>query len=579
MAELPRYRPLGVALAPAPRIDYAGAGAAEARGWQSMSQALDRMSSYAFEEAGKRAEREGEAFGYKLEVTPEQLKAAAESGRSIDDIVGDPGTIFGAASRASVGLRLKTQLEGQAREDLSTLAAMIEGGERVDTEDLKVKIDGMMAGHADVLSQIDPKLAYNYRATVGTLASSVYKNALEQEYKLRSAALLTQVDRAVEQTERALQQIYKADKGATKEVDGVTVYVADVEADLALQSLLNSAIETNDVTVIGKITAGVKELKENAKINALREFARENMGKVDLNNGVFGDKTALYQSLDEDGKAAVRNAVRDEKTAQYNAATQERLSIEALDKKMGNMLVAELQSMPQDDPRRLEVFNQLDTLMSFGRFTLSPADREALQNPQIKLPQSNPYLFHSAKKKIVTGQFRSESDVEVYATQNNINVEDRVKLIEEYQRYAKAAQSGALRIIQLDKNVLDPVAATPDQAALVGAALRDVNRLNDERNQERASRGEPLETLEQTAQWYIGGKVDQARVDELAEAKKNLIQVGREEKIEFNFENADLAALKDFQKQLPTMSNLNKSQRNNIQLRLNAYIKALEKAQ
>ena len=40
---LPRYRPLGVSLAPAPRIDYAGAGAAEARGYQQMSQALARL--------------------------------------------------------------------------------------------------------------------------------------------------------------------------------------------------------------------------------------------------------------------------------------------------------------------------------------------------------------------------------------------------------------------------------------------------------------------------------------------------------------------------------------------------------
>ena len=75
MAEkLPRYRPLGVSIPSVPTVDYVSAGAAAARGWQSMSAALDKMSGFALSEAGRQRKLEWEEAGLKApESVLEQL--------------------------------------------------------------------------------------------------------------------------------------------------------------------------------------------------------------------------------------------------------------------------------------------------------------------------------------------------------------------------------------------------------------------------------------------------------------------------------------------------------------------------
>jgi len=575
MAELPRYRPLGVALAPAPRVDYAGAAATEARGWQSMSQSLDRMSNYAFEEAAKRAEREGTEFGYKLDITPEQFKAAVESGRSVDDIIGDPGTVFGAASRASVGLRLKTQLEGQARENLSVLAAMVDGGEKLDTEDLKIKIDGMMAGHAEILSQIDPKLAYNYRATVGTLASSVYKGALEQEYKLRSAILLSQVGPAIEDTTRLVQRIYNADQGASTIIDGVSVYAAHAEADVALKSLLDSAIETNDTSVIAAVSKETKEIKKNAIINALQKYARENPKAVDINNGIFGNKTALYQSLDENDKEAVRDAARDENTARYN----ERIQAITLASKQAtieyNQLSAQIISMSPDDPRRESLVRKVEALARSGYMSISEDDLNNFKNPASKMRPSDPTAVSSTERLIILGQFPNVTDLEIYVNNQNINIKDKVSLIEKQQAYEKSVRDGVLKDVMIARSIINPNNMTKDQSLLVGKAVREIYEENDKVNQERKAKGQPLEDLRTTARNYLSNKETANLEENLINARAALNQAANDLRLTVNLSDHDVSQLQEFLPTIDKMANLSKSQKQDLKERVNYMIKAL----
>jgi hypothetical protein len=103
MAEkLPRYRPLGVSIASVPAIDFAGAKM-KARGFDQTAAALDKISSFAFKKAGEYKVEEAQKFRYDNPVTAEQLQTAISSGRDIDEIIGDNYTIFGRASRATVG--------------------------------------------------------------------------------------------------------------------------------------------------------------------------------------------------------------------------------------------------------------------------------------------------------------------------------------------------------------------------------------------------------------------------------------------------------------------------------------------
>ena len=184
MAEkLPRYRPLGVSIASMPSIDYMTAAKMKARGFDQTAAALDKLSSFAFAKAGEYKVEEAQKFRYDNPVTAEQLQTAISSGRDIDEIIGDNYTIFGRASRATVGVQLRTELESQARSQMSAISAALDSGMDLDVDQLRSQFEGMISGHSDLLAEVDPSEAYKYSAVVNTLAAPIYKNALVQEYK------------------------------------------------------------------------------------------------------------------------------------------------------------------------------------------------------------------------------------------------------------------------------------------------------------------------------------------------------------------------------------------------------------
>lgn len=179
MAErFPRYRPLGIGVASMPRIDYASAGAAEARGLERMSSALSKMSQFAFEEAGKRAKREGLEYGAQNAPTQQQIKDSIESGEPLQQI-GDDFTVFGQAARAAALSAVSNEVEVLGRKAIADLQLATREG-RLTPDQFTTEVNASIDGYASVLSDFSQAEARKMRATLATLGNTVFVSASKE---------------------------------------------------------------------------------------------------------------------------------------------------------------------------------------------------------------------------------------------------------------------------------------------------------------------------------------------------------------------------------------------------------------
>ena len=89
MAELPKYRPLGVSIPSIPDVDFVSAGRAQGEVYRSLGKSLDVMVDYVYKRKVAQTKREAAKYAFENPVTAEQIQDAISQGRDIEEIVGD----------------------------------------------------------------------------------------------------------------------------------------------------------------------------------------------------------------------------------------------------------------------------------------------------------------------------------------------------------------------------------------------------------------------------------------------------------------------------------------------------------
>ena len=187
MAELPRYQQTGLLPGDTTRLDFADVkeSISMSKGIQS---SLDRMSTFAFKEAGERAQREGAQYGAENQPGVEQVMLAIEEGKSPAELFVKPGTAFGDAARKVQATQLRTELEVRGRQDLARLSATLDAGP-VDMKEVTTQIKGLTDGFSRALASIDPEESLRFRASMATAGNAVYTKATEKTAKIYQEGL------------------------------------------------------------------------------------------------------------------------------------------------------------------------------------------------------------------------------------------------------------------------------------------------------------------------------------------------------------------------------------------------------
>lgn len=414
MAELPRYRPLGASIPSIPTVDFTATGRAQAGVFESVSRGLDVMSRYVASQAEARTKVEAAQWAYDRDLTAEQLTAALESGQSVDQILGDPTTVFGSVSIATTADKLSADLTADARMRLADLSARIDGGADLDINSEMADINSLSAGYADLLSTLDPKVASSFSASVATLSAPVYQKGLERQIKLATSVKMASAEATMAALPGILEDYFETDKGSV--VIGSDMLVSEGQAATAIEAVSKELLRTNDAAFFTEQTGKFPEMIATAKINVLSNYAVELPAAKRmsaLRTGDFGDKTALFNTLTDEQKITLRKQVRDEIAARQAADDQTRKD---------NVLVAKQDAVDhvinylgngeQDD---------IDALAEIARVYPEVIDGQgiaSLVKNRIEISQpgyyeaENPAGVFSLRAKIISGQITDYATLE-----------------------------------------------------------------------------------------------------------------------------------------------------------------------
>jgi hypothetical protein len=326
MAKDLRYRPLGVAIPSVPGVNFTTAANARARSYDAIGNALNAMSDYAYKKAVKQTEREAAKYAFENPVTAEQIEDAISQGRDLDEIVGDPDTVFGAVTTATAAQQLTTELQMEADKAASSYSAMIDAGMDIDIPKMQQDMRAMIDGHTDLIAGIDPGQALKYNASANTSASAVYKSALQNKLKIIQTQKIVRAD-------MALAEMPNKFKGILQDIesDGDT---SDILLRLAQEGAkyVDFAINTGDKTYAVNKSEEIQEELSKAKIGVLLDFANTPGNGRQALAGNFGNRyNVLYSTLSDEEKALFRKT--------YIDGAKELLSLESAQDSADDRLV------------------------------------------------------------------------------------------------------------------------------------------------------------------------------------------------------------------------------------------------
>jgi len=424
------------------------------------------MSGFAFKEAAERAQIAGAQYGFDKPITVEQIQDAISQDRDIDEIVGDPTTIFGAASRATIGQKLQAQLEGEARSQMAVINGAVAAGQPVDLDSLKTTINGVMDGHSSVLAEIDPRLASQYRATISTVAASTFKLATQEVFKARQRELVNDYYTS----ESSLVNVLGAAYSSAGEND------FSATAAAIKRSHLDIALTTGDKDIAGKAQSDFEAADSTAATGALVGYALKSLSSTDEQNGGFGELSWIWKKLSTAEQEDVIRRVRTIRDNRYTDEQRQEAEQDEAFKNRATSVAATLSVMDPSDPGRDALLRELEHFNSLGLY--NPSVYEGARDG--RLTPSNDNHVYEVELGIVAGNITTQSQLNAAFSGMNINPQDQVRLYDKLRNVTSDLYVQALNVVKPTIDADDSIPASAKNLATANAALELVT-LSQER--------------------------------------------------------------------------------------------------
>ncbi|MFZ9077920.1 MAG: hypothetical protein ACO23H_05250 [Alphaproteobacteria bacterium] len=264
MARSLEYRPLGVGIASLPGVNFVATGTAQARVANTISQSLDQMSRFAFQQYETQAKIEGAEFGAANAPSIADLIKAEDAEARKALIPGSIETVRGRAERQAALNTVAANLEIAARDAIKQIA--VEGHVNfTNVVDLQKQIDGVINGFSGAMTDVDPATGAKLRLGLSTIGNTAYT---------------THVKMMAEKAEK--QAEYIAKRGADQIIDEIPGMVFTQAArgleEMAghilkqREKLVNFADAIEDPTFLVNSIANFDKAVSEAKINAIGEY-------------------------------------------------------------------------------------------------------------------------------------------------------------------------------------------------------------------------------------------------------------------------------------------------------------------
>jgi len=258
------YRLLAVGIASLPGVNFVATGTAQARVANTISQSLDQMSRFAFQQYETQAKIEGAEFGAANAPSIADLIKAEDAEARKALIPGSIETVRGRSERQAALNTVAANLEIAARDAIKQIA--VEGHVNfTNVVDLQKQIDGVINGFSGAMTDVDPATGAKLRLGLSTIGNTAYTTHVKM-----------MAEKAEEQAE------YIAKKGVDQIVTGIGQMVVNRAAkspeEMAgivfseKQKLVNFANAIEDPTLLVNSLANFDKAVSEAKINAIGEY-------------------------------------------------------------------------------------------------------------------------------------------------------------------------------------------------------------------------------------------------------------------------------------------------------------------
>lgn len=171
MAELPRYRPLGVSIGSMPSVNFIQTGAAEAQVYDNISKGLNAISDFVYKRAVAEAEIAAVKYGAEIAPSAKDLEDARRTGITIDPDLPDGFTIFDQTARKTAIDVMQTNMEIAARNEISALSIEAKDTD-MSADEFQLQLNGIIDGYSSALGQVDPIAAVNLQAAIAPVSNS-----------------------------------------------------------------------------------------------------------------------------------------------------------------------------------------------------------------------------------------------------------------------------------------------------------------------------------------------------------------------------------------------------------------------
>ena len=305
----PVYKPQ-VGIASLPSVDFTQLKE-QAANYSSTADAMSKMSSYFFKEAGDAAEIEGAEWGAANPVTKEQLEAANASGVELET-VGDNYTIYGKAAREASIIAGGNNMEALAKRSFVQIVTDgIKNG--TPSGEIQIQLDAVTFGFVDALKEASPIAAQKLNAALSVSASSAWQSYVNDEItqnaKKQKATLTYLVD-SFSDTE--LPNLVAAGSSIEGGLDATYALIKD--RFMRQTILLRGASDTFTTKVSDALDAAYLLTRKNSISKWISEddlTRGEKINQLYKNNILDPRINDIYNSFDEKEKNALAIIIRD----------------------------------------------------------------------------------------------------------------------------------------------------------------------------------------------------------------------------------------------------------------------------
>jgi len=447
MARLPTYQQTGRIFTSLPELDFVNIRESVKRS-QSMMAGLDKLSDFAFQEAGKQAEKVAIKDAIERPLTLEQIQQANERGESVADIINNVGggQIYQDAYRKIQGKQLRSELEIKAQQALSSIQSLVTLGELNDVNTISSKLDSVITGYSKTLESLSPEEAVLFKQSMATTANSFFKESIKtlEKRTLSYNQVLSQdnFDYSVDAAKAMINTtLDPAMLKESKKMLGLRVFEQALGGGetfaMAQLSEFNKAWENS---IANKFEEVIFSDGFAPKLESGLPDFNETMQKISA--GDLGEASELWKQYPQDQKDAIAKETYNKLTNDYAAYKKSIEMNKELEEESAKVELIDL-SRNKYSPR--ETKNRADTLYTKGFITWT--QHQEITNPspkEVVLSNSQKIQMNLAKAAIASGSIRSVEQVnKLYAEKLPM-----VKLSELYPLIGSADKQEAERLIQ-----------------------------------------------------------------------------------------------------------------------------------